>query len=80
LCAVVGGTFVLLDMTCSACGAEIAGEPLVFGPLTLCPEGCVPDPEPDLCAVAERFAVQSAAEADRRTVDPPVRSSPRRKT
>jgi hypothetical protein len=65
-------------MMCSACGAEIVGEPLIFGPLTLCPEGCVPDPEPDLCAVAERYAAESA-NAGRRKADPLVRGFTKRK-
>jgi hypothetical protein len=50
-------------MHCSACGHEIHGTPLVFGPLVLCPQGCVPQPQPDLSAQVERFAVAEARKA-----------------
>jgi hypothetical protein len=53
-------------MQCSACGHKINGTPLVFGPLSLCPEGCVPHPQPDLCAQVERFAVAERRKAGRR--------------
>ena len=45
-------------MMCSACSQEIAGTPLVFGPLKLCPQGCVPKPHADLSAQVERYALR----------------------
>jgi hypothetical protein len=53
-------------MQCSACGRKIVGTPMVFGPLSLCPEGCVPTPQPDLSAQAERFAIAEARKVRRR--------------
>jgi hypothetical protein len=50
-------------MHCSACGHEIDGTPLVFCPLVLCPQGCVPEPQPDLSAQVERFALDEAHKA-----------------
>jgi hypothetical protein len=53
--AAIGGGHLKL---CSACGREIPGEPLFLGGLALCPEVCVPEPEPDLAAQAERIAAE----------------------
>jgi hypothetical protein len=53
-------------MQCSACGRKIDGTPLVFGPLSLCPDGCVPHPQPDLSAQVERFAIAEVRKARRR--------------
>jgi hypothetical protein len=39
-------------------------EPLRFGPLSLCPQGCIPEPEPDFSAQAERFASRRYADQD----------------
>jgi hypothetical protein len=50
-------------MLCSACRREIDGTPLVFGPLTLCPKGCIPEPQPDLSAQVEHFAIEAAKKA-----------------
>ena len=50
---------------CSACGREITDTPLVFGPLTLCPQGCVPEPKTDLSAQVERYALASVRKSRR---------------
>jgi hypothetical protein len=49
-------------MHCHACAREIEDDPLVIGPLVLCPTLCVPEPEPDYSAQAERMAVSRARE------------------
>jgi hypothetical protein len=51
------------SMHCSACGQAIDGSPLIFGPLVLCPQGCVPVPRPDLSAQVERYALEAARKA-----------------
>lgn len=38
---------------------------MVFGRLTLCPEGCVPEPKADVPAQVERFALQEARKPPR---------------
>jgi hypothetical protein len=47
-------------MHCSACSQIIVGTALVFGPLVLCPQGCIPNPQPDISAQVERFAIAEA--------------------